>query len=59
MRAVRAEVRLGRMLPLDDPTRELRIAETAAAKVLRRTADRVPGARAASCRLTLPRGAPG
>ncbi|MGW7618057.1 Asp23/Gls24 family envelope stress response protein [Streptomyces antimycoticus] len=52
MRAVRAEVRLGRMLPLDDPTRELRIAETAAARVLRRAADRVPGVRAASCRLT-------
>ncbi|WP_445515547.1 hypothetical protein [Streptomyces sp. NEAU-174] len=52
MRAVRAEVRLGRMLPLDDPTRELRMAETAAAKVLRRAADRVPGVRAASCRLT-------
>ncbi|MBP8535106.1 hypothetical protein [Streptomyces sp. MK37H] len=51
MRAVRAEVRLGRMLPLDDPTRELRIAETAAAKVLRRAADRAPGVRAASCRL--------
>ncbi|MGW3428226.1 hypothetical protein ACWDHW_09730 [Streptomyces melanosporofaciens] len=52
MRAVRAEVRLGRMLPLDDPTRELRIAETAAAKALRRAADRIPGVRAASCRLT-------
>lgn len=52
VRAVRAEVRLGRMLPLDDPARELRIAETAVAKVLRRAADRVPGARAASCRLT-------
>ncbi|SEC29913.1 hypothetical protein [Streptomyces melanosporofaciens] len=52
MHAVRAEVRLGRMLPLDDPTRELRMAETAAAKVLRRAADRVPGVRAASCRLT-------
>ncbi|MGA6156505.1 hypothetical protein ACPEIC_24465 [Stenotrophomonas sp. NPDC087984] len=52
MRAVRAEVRLGRMLPLDDPTRELRIAETTAAKALRRAADRIPGVRAASCRLT-------
>ncbi|MFE7125142.1 hypothetical protein [Streptomyces sp. NPDC057617] len=52
LRAVRAELRLGRLLPLDDPAGELRIAETAAAKVLRRAADRVPGVRAASCRLT-------
>ncbi|MFE4914703.1 hypothetical protein ACFRCX_24660 [Streptomyces sp. NPDC056652] len=51
MRAVRAEVRLGRLLPLDDPARELWIAETAVAKVLRGAADRVPGVRAASCRL--------
>ncbi|MBO3673573.1 hypothetical protein [Streptomyces sp. NEAU-YJ-81] len=56
MRAVRAEVRLGRILPLDDPTRELRIAEAAAAKVLRRAADRVPGVRAASCRLAPEKG---
>ncbi|MET8678977.1 hypothetical protein ABZW18_15720 [Streptomyces sp. NPDC004647] len=52
MRAVRAEVRLGRMLPLDDPAQDLRIAETAAARVLRRAADTVSGARAASCRMT-------
>jgi hypothetical protein len=52
VRAVRAETRLSRMLPLDDPVRELRIAETAAAKVLRHAADGVPGVRAASCRLT-------
>jgi hypothetical protein len=50
--AVRAEARLGRLLPLDDAGEELRIAETPAAKVLRRAADRVPGVRAASCRLT-------
>lgn len=49
--AVRAEVRLGRLLPLDDPTGELRIAETTAAGVLRRAAGRVPGVLAASCRL--------
>lgn len=49
---VRSEVRLGRMLPLDDPALDLRIAENAAAKVLRRAADTVPGASAASCRLT-------
>ncbi|MET9887563.1 hypothetical protein ABZZ20_31380 [Streptomyces sp. NPDC006430] len=50
--AVRAEVRLGTMLLLDDPDHDLRISESAAAKVLRRAADGVPGARAASCRLT-------
>lgn len=52
MRAVRAEVRLGRMLPLDDPSQDLRISETAAAKVLRRAADTVPGVSAGSMRLT-------
>ncbi|MER5472592.1 hypothetical protein ABZX90_39435 [Streptomyces sp. NPDC002935] len=51
MNAVRAEVRLGRLLPLADPDRELRIAESAAAKILRQAADTVPGARAATCRL--------
>ncbi|MGW7436909.1 hypothetical protein [Streptomyces sp. NPDC054849] len=50
--AVRAEVRLGAMLLLDDPDHDLRIAESAAAKELRRAADTVPGLRAASCRLT-------
>jgi hypothetical protein len=49
--AVRAETRLGRLLPLDDPERELRVAEIPAAKILRRAADSVPGVRAASCRL--------
>lgn len=51
MNIVRAEVRLGRLLPLADPDRDLRIAESAAAKALRQTADTVPGARAAGCRL--------
>lgn len=50
--AIRAEVRLGAILPLNDPALDLHIAESAAAKVLRRAADTVPGARAASCRLT-------
>ncbi|MEV7441831.1 hypothetical protein AB0O22_11845 [Streptomyces sp. NPDC091204] len=49
--AVRSEVRLGAMLLLDDPGHDLRIAESAAAKVLRRAADTVPGVRAASCRI--------
>ncbi|GAB2828172.1 hypothetical protein GCM10027073_66400 [Streptomyces chlorus] len=51
MDVVRAEVRIGRLLPLADPDRDLRIAENAAAKVLRQAADTVPGARAATCRL--------
>ncbi|MFE5520941.1 hypothetical protein ACFQ9Q_24920 [Streptomyces virginiae] len=50
--AVRAEVRLGALLMLNDPGQDLRIAESAASKVLRRAADRVPGVRAASCRLS-------
>ncbi|WP_225078422.1 Asp23/Gls24 family envelope stress response protein [Streptomyces sp. CoT10] len=48
---VRAEVRLGRLLPLADTMLDLLIAESAAAKVLRHAADMVPGARAVSCRL--------
>lgn len=51
MSVVRSEVRLGRLLPLADPDLDLRIAENAAARVLRRAADTVPGARAATCRL--------
>lgn len=51
MNVVRAEIRLGRLLPLADLDRELRIAESAAAKVLRQAADTVPGVRAATCRL--------
>ncbi|MFF7358486.1 hypothetical protein ACFZA1_38555 [Streptomyces filipinensis] len=51
MNIVRAEVRLGRLLPLADPDRDLRISESAAAKVLRQAADTVPGARVATCRL--------
>ncbi|MGW7065035.1 hypothetical protein ACWGHM_42020 [Streptomyces sp. NPDC054904] len=49
--AVRAEARLGAMLLLDDAGNDLRIAETAAARILRRAADSVPGTHAASCRL--------
>ncbi|MFJ8032613.1 hypothetical protein [Streptomyces sp. NPDC096032] len=52
MTVVNAEVRLGRLLPLADPDRDLRIAESAAAKVLRRAADDIPGVKAATCRLT-------
>ncbi|MEU1784365.1 hypothetical protein ABZ553_00210 [Streptomyces sparsogenes] len=51
MSMVRAEVRPGRLLPLADPDQDLRIAENAAAKVLRQAADTVHGARAATCRL--------
>ncbi|MFJ4865351.1 hypothetical protein [Streptomyces sp. NPDC088748] len=49
--AVRSEVRLGTLLLLDDLNHDLRIAESATAKVLRRAADTVPGIRAASCRV--------
>ncbi|GAA3120974.1 MULTISPECIES: hypothetical protein [Streptomyces] len=52
MDLVRAETRLGRLLPLADPDRDLRLAESAAAKVLRRAADTVDGTRVATCRLT-------
>ncbi|MFD4974817.1 hypothetical protein [Streptomyces sp. NPDC058424] len=51
MSIVRAEVRLGRLLPLADTMLDLLIAESAAAKALRHAADTVPGARAVSCRL--------
>lgn len=51
MNIVKAEVRLGRLLPLADPDRDLRITENAAARVLRQAADTIPGARAAGCRL--------
>ncbi|MFD9479899.1 hypothetical protein [Streptomyces nojiriensis] len=54
--AVRAEVRLGALLTLNDPGHDLRIAESAAAKVLRRAADTVPGTRTASCRLSASKG---
>ncbi|MFF3728117.1 hypothetical protein ACFYYM_37800 [Streptomyces erythrochromogenes] len=54
--AVRAEVRLGALLMLNDPGHDLRIAESAATKVLRRAADTVPGTRAASCRLSPSKG---
>ncbi|MGW2779413.1 hypothetical protein ACWC4C_44235 [Streptomyces olivaceoviridis] len=51
MNIVRAEVRLGRLLPLADPDRDLRISESAAAKVLRQAADTIPGVAVATCRL--------
>lgn len=51
MDVVRAEARFGRLLPLADPDRDLRIAESAAAKILRQAADTVSGCRAAACRL--------
>ncbi|MEV6766462.1 hypothetical protein AB0N16_38730 [Streptomyces sp. NPDC051105] len=58
MNAVRAEARLGRLLSLADPDRDLRITESAAAKVLRRAGDAVPGARVATCRFTSAGGDP-
>ncbi|WP_432020158.1 hypothetical protein [Streptomyces sp. 1222.5] len=52
MSAVEAEARPGRMLPLADPNLDLRIAESAAARVLRQAAADVPGVQAVACRLT-------
>ncbi|MFF7211791.1 Asp23/Gls24 family envelope stress response protein [Streptomyces sp. NPDC008238] len=52
MDIVRNEVRLGPMLPLNDPARALQIAENTAAAVLRRAADSIPGVTTASCRLS-------
>ncbi|MFE9847008.1 hypothetical protein [Streptomyces goshikiensis] len=52
MDLVRAETRLGRLLPLNDPDRDLRLAESAAVKILRQAADTVDGTRVATCRLT-------
>ncbi|MER7982775.1 hypothetical protein [Streptomyces sp. NPDC095817] len=52
IRAVRAEGRLGAILSLNDTEHDLRIMESAAAKILRKAADALPGTRAASCRLT-------
>ncbi|MBW8798154.1 MAG: hypothetical protein JF597_32570 [Streptomyces sp.] len=59
MSIVRAEVRLGRSLPLADTERDLQIAESAAAKALRQAADTVPGARAAACRIVCTAGGSG
>ncbi|MFD7421396.1 hypothetical protein ACFV6M_13260, partial [Streptomyces californicus] len=52
MDTVRLELRPGRPLPLGDAAEDLRIMENAAARVLRRAAEEVPGVRAGSCRLT-------
>ncbi|GAA5022355.1 Asp23/Gls24 family envelope stress response protein [Streptomyces siamensis] len=52
MDIVRHEIRLGPMLPLNDPTRGLQITEHTAATVLRSAADAIPGVTAASCRIT-------
>ncbi|MFJ4851551.1 MULTISPECIES: Asp23/Gls24 family envelope stress response protein [unclassified Streptomyces] len=51
MDIIRNEVRLGPMVPLDDVTRSLQIAEHTAAAVLRRAADSIPGVTTASCRI--------
>ncbi|MFK0238815.1 Asp23/Gls24 family envelope stress response protein [Streptomyces vinaceus] len=56
IKAIRAEVRLGGLLVLSDLDHDLdhdlRVAESAAARVLRQAADTVPGTRAGSCRLS-------
>ncbi|MFJ3914277.1 Asp23/Gls24 family envelope stress response protein [Streptomyces vinaceus] len=50
--AVRAEVRLGSLLVLNDADHDLRHDLRVAARVLRQAADTVPGTRSGSCRLS-------
>ncbi|MFG2623088.1 Asp23/Gls24 family envelope stress response protein [Streptomyces sp. NPDC048507] len=52
MNIVRAELRPGRPLPLGEPDEAIWINESTAARVLRAAAERVPGVRAGSCRIT-------
>ncbi|MFE6774485.1 hypothetical protein [Streptomyces sp. NPDC057702] len=51
MNLVRAELRPGRMLPLGEPVDDAWIAEVAAAKVFRETAESLPGVFAGSCKV--------
>ncbi|MGW5399633.1 Asp23/Gls24 family envelope stress response protein [Streptomyces sp. NPDC003952] len=52
MDVVRLELRPGRPLPLGEPDEPLWVMESAAARVLRTAAERVPGVRSGSCRIT-------
>ncbi|MFJ9342284.1 Asp23/Gls24 family envelope stress response protein [Streptomyces sp. NPDC101733] len=52
MNIVRTELRPGRPLSLGDPDESIWINESTAARVLRAAAERVPGVRAGSCRIT-------
>ncbi|MFI2026592.1 hypothetical protein [Streptomyces buecherae] len=51
MNLVRTELRPGRMLPLGEPVDDAWIAEVAAAKVFRETAESLPGVFAGSCKV--------
>lgn len=51
MGVVRMELRPGRLLPLGEPDEAMWITESAAARVLRVAAERVPGVRSGSCRI--------
>ncbi|MBB5937354.1 Asp23/Gls24 family envelope stress response protein [Streptomyces zagrosensis] len=51
MDLVRTELRPGRMLPLGEPADDAWIAEVAAAKVFRETAESLPGVFAGSCKV--------
>ncbi|MET7289350.1 Asp23/Gls24 family envelope stress response protein [Streptomyces sp. NPDC005573] len=52
MNVVRLELRPGRPLPLGEPEEDMWIVESAAARTLRAAAEREPGVRAGSCRIT-------
>ncbi|WP_167161539.1 Asp23/Gls24 family envelope stress response protein [Streptomyces sp. MBT27] len=52
MDVVRLELRPGHPLPLGAPDEDMWLMESAAARVLRTAAERVPGVRSGSCRIT-------
>ncbi|MFF3982243.1 Asp23/Gls24 family envelope stress response protein [Streptomyces sp. NPDC055808] len=52
MDVVRLELRPGHPLPLGTPDEDMWVMESAAARVLRAAAERVPGVRSGSCRIT-------
>ncbi|MEV6719444.1 Asp23/Gls24 family envelope stress response protein [Streptomyces xanthochromogenes] len=52
MDVVRLELRPGHPLPLGAPDEDMWVMESAAARVLRAAAERVPGVRSGSCRIT-------
>ncbi|MYW62593.1 Asp23/Gls24 family envelope stress response protein [Streptomyces sp. SID8379] len=52
MNVVRLELRPGRPLPLTAPPQQMWIMESVAARTVRAAAERIPGVRAGSCKLT-------
>ncbi|MER5563266.1 Asp23/Gls24 family envelope stress response protein [Streptomyces sp. NPDC001251] len=59
MDVVRLELRPGHPLPLGTPEEDMWVMESAAARVLRAAAERVPGVRSGSCRITPEQDMPG